>query len=585
MQIYDKVVSVDSRAEKGLGVANMLLIAGVHQMRNGLILCLVSLGLVSCGGGGSGSSAPSTFSITGSISGYSGQVVLSNNGAAMPSITSPGPFTIAANLSTATDYDVTIPSPPSGYDCTVANGGPATATANVIDIAVTCVPWSVTGTISGFAGSVDVLNGTTTIPVSSEVSATTFTIDANATDGTTYAVAVPVSPPGYVCNVANGIGTVTTTTGSISDVVVHCVPVNWTWKTINSQNYLVDARRNHTASSLSNGSILVTGGVSDGPTAIRNSSELLDISNTWSATGALSVPRYSHTATVMNDGRVLVVGGNVGGTATDSAEIYSTGTWSLTSELQNPATTHLTDVRYDHSATLLDDGTGRILVTGGFSGASALASSEIFDPSTGIWSAASPLTDARDLHTATSLQDGTGSVLAVGGNSQAPLATAELYDAVLDVWNPTTGDMSTPRYSHTATLLPNGKVLVVGGLGANGLALASAELYDPASGLWTTTTKTGGAPALTTGRYGHTSTLRSDGVVVITGGIGTVALKSTELYDALTDTWINPGATADLDVPRKDFTATLRTDETVCVIGGSTTGGTQLTSIVLYGPP
>src|SRR5450432_2824005 len=66
-----------------------------------------------------------------------------------------------------------------------------------------------------------------------------------------------------------------------------------------------------------------------------------------------------------------------------------------------------------------------------------------------------------------------------------------------------TGSLHTARYLHTTTLLSNGKVLVAGGAGTRGFSFASAELYDPASGTWTAT------GSLVTGRNSHTATLRA----------------------------------------------------------------------------
>jgi hypothetical protein len=84
------------------------------------------------------------------------------------------------------------------------------------------------------------------------------------------------------------------------------------------------------------------------------------------------------------------------------------------------------------------------------------------------------------------------------------------------------GHMTTGRFDHSATLLPDGKVLIAGGENVDSGALGNAELFDPATG---TFARTGDMdPDLSEwflypyGRSLQTSTLLSDGTVLIAGG-------------------------------------------------------------------
>ena len=107
-------------------------------------------------------------------------------------------------------------------------------------------------------------------------------------------------------------------------------------------------------------------------------------------------------------------------------------------------------------------------------------------PGTGRRRAAWPPRDT--CHTATLLPN--GQVLVAGGGANCffcdALASAELYDPVSGLWT-VTGSLATARHEHTATLLPNGKVLVAGGYELRHVSRARNSMirrpgYGPATG-------------------------------------------------------------------------------------------------------
>jgi len=227
------------------------------------------------------------------------------------------------------------------------------------------------------------------------------------------------------------------------------------------------ARASHTATLLNTGKVLVVGW--DNAFA-----ELFDpATGDFTATGSMLAARVSHTATLLKSGKVLVAGGigTVAGVPTllSEAELYDpvAGTFSKT-------TGSMTTVRQWHSASLLTDGT--VLVTGGMddNAGHAIATAEVFDPTTQLFTATkAPMGAARAYPTSTTLNDGT--VLVTGGdNGSTPLASAEVYDPTAGTFSPT-GSMLAARAIHTATLLTDGNVLVIGGNGVG--VLATAELY------------------------------------------------------------------------------------------------------------
>jgi hypothetical protein len=281
---------------------------------------------------------------------------------------------------------------------------------------------------------------------------------------------------------------------------------------------------------------------------------------------------------------ILKTDGNQTITATDIAAASITGT-SRSIHVLTPAsgftpTGSMLNAREGHTATLLND--GRVLVVGGMHWAAlrfcpleticfrlnALASAEVFDPSTGEFTAAGGMSVARVFQTATLLGD--GRVLVTGGDDRygTTYGTAEIFDVSTGVFTPT-GNMVYARSSHTATLLTNGKVLLAGGVGDNGTAPSAAELFDPTTGEFTAVGN------ITVSRFFHTATLLSDGKVLLAGGESSGATATAELYDPLTGTFT---VTGNMTVARTSHRATLLKSGAVLITGGASSDGITATA-------
>src|SRR5215469_11225101 len=170
--------------------------------------------------------------------------------------------------------------------------------------------------------------------------------------------------------------------------------------------------------------------------------------------------------------------------------------------------------RANHSATLLPN--GKILIAGGTNGSQALASAELYDPTTKTFTPTGDMTTVRGSNAGTLLPN--GKVLITGSGS------ADLYDPTTGTFAPT-GNMQIAGAGATAGVLPapvvllaNGKVLYAG---------INAELYDPATG----TFALAGPYADTLAMSWNTTTLLADGRVLLTGASYGALVGGAELFD------------------------------------------------------
>ncbi len=278
---------------------------------------------------------------------------------------------------------------------------------------------------------------------------------------------------------------------------------------------LITPRYNAVATLLGNGKVLIVGGSNPNDGTAVTTAEIFDpATGIIAATGSPSVSRYGSALVTLANGNVLAAGDN---NQDNTAEIYdqTAGTWSAAGNTMGAG-------RVFASALLLPN--GKVLVVGG-----GPAAVDLFDPSTGLFTALAPLSIDRYTAAATLLQD--GRVLVVGGLSgltATQLDTAEIYDPTgAGTTTVVASKMSSPRYFFfTATTLQNGKVLVAGGQDAANVVVAPVDLFDPVTSAFTS------PGALATPRFAHTATLLPNGKLLIAGGsdAGGLPLNSTELF-------------------------------------------------------
>lgn len=341
----------------------------------------------------------------------------------------------------------------------------------------------------------------------------------------------------------------------------------------------------NTVANAGGGDVLVAGGGAGtltGATGLA-STEILDFRELSVRPGpAMSSSRALHLGVPLLDGRLLVIGGaDALGTVLSSCEIYdpSTNTFTPTGSMLSP--------RVLHAAVRMTD--GRVMVAGGtntFTDAisallGTLNTAEIYNPATGLWSAA-PAIGGNRMSPALSLLPN-GRVMVSGGLQVTFLfgfPTAAGTTNAVQIYNPTTNTwaagaaMPAARTGHhySQVTLANGRVLITGGVAVtvNLLAqtlttttLANAEYYDQVSNTWTVVN-------MPTARSLHTATRLADGRVIVCGGAqGTldlpVPLANVDAFDPSTNTWT---PLPPLAAPRSGHVSALLPDGLLVLLGG-----------------
>ncbi len=340
----------------------------------------------------------------------------------------------------------------------------------------------------------------------------------------------------------------------------------------------------------------------------------------FSSTGGMSVSRQLRSAAPLADGRVLVAGGRDGqGTPLITSEIYNpqSGQWTSTGSLNAPHDHALLVGLADGAAIIGGDLPGHDTVLESWSMASGEWTETVMPPFMsrveGAWLAGDHLLvlctpetaldqmefrsidlthgQVAGLPSPTIARSGTlncrladGRILLASGASSgigtggAPVEfltrECEVYDVAAEKWSPV-GDLRVPhrsldRGAQCLVALPDGGALMVSGSDEGGQSAYTdvVERWSIVTGVWRT-----GAP-LTELRDAHTTTVLSDGSVLVVGGEGPAGVQSDcQLYDVAVDSW---SSADDLNLPRLGHVSVPLTDGSVLVIDGAGNGTCEL---------
>jgi N-acetylneuraminic acid mutarotase len=339
----------------------------------------------------------------------------------------------------------------------------------------------------------------------------------------------------------------------------------------------LEPRISHTATLLQNGKVLIVGGRAcdvDGCPLddllrqsfpfdrLLSSAELFDpATETFTATGSMSVARAGHAAILLKNGTVLVTGGlNPGGGSERTAEIYDPAAGGFT------RVRDMAQGRVNHTASLLAN--GRVLIAGGAEGSLndfglyPTQTAEIYDPATKAFSPTGNMPHEASSHAASVLVDGTVLVTGGEGNTCPRAQTVAIFDPAGNSFS-LGASLPSPRVDHTATTLNDGRVLITGGedpcavFGTPTGLVGQVTIYDTAVVFDPATSSYSSEKVMREPRSGHSATLLADGKVLVVG-------STAELFDPATGSF---AITGDPNVPSDGRRATRLADGRVLFIG------------------
>ncbi len=264
---------------------------------------LALLSFAACGGGSINNTVnPTNFTISATVTGLTGTLVLQDNGGDNLTFTADGTSPFATQIAKGSTYAVTVLTQPSGETCSLGSNATGTGNANVT-VAVTCVSSATNFTISAAVAG---LTGTLVLQ---DNLADNLTITTNATvpfntpiaSGSPYSVTVLTQPTGQTCSLgSNASGTATAN-----------VTVNVTCVT-NAVSFTISA-----AVTGLTGTLVLQDNLADNLTITTNTTVPF-------ATQIPSGGAYSVTILTQPSGQTCTLGSNAIGTATGPVTVTVT---------------------------------------------------------------------------------------------------------------------------------------------------------------------------------------------------------------------------------------------------------------------
>ena len=345
-------------------------------------------------------------------------------------------------------------------------------------------------------------------------------------------------------------------------------------------NLLRVGRFFHRMTLISNSRFLITGGYSrDGGPALGSAENMIpSLRQSTIIPSPMRSARAGHIQIALDDGRVLIAGGEGASspfTPLASCEIFDPAPGIF-------AFTDAAPMFYPRSlahATRLAD--GRVLVTGGQSvdanGSFIFrADAEIYDPASDTWSLVnSRMERGRSAHF--SGRTLAGDVIIIGGTTGSPGAT--LFQTATETFSPQLGSPFFEHFFGAGTAMADGRPFVAGGVGTRGLTI-----WSPQFGF------IGAVNLMQRERAFATATTFRDGRVVIVGGMNLSTFPT--LIHTTIDVFFPIGSTGKffpatdlaLPEPMSHHAAALDPDGSVWLCGGITGTATSLRRTLILHP-